>query len=287
MRELALFAGVGGGILGGKLLGWQTVCAVEINAYCARRLMQRQNEGHLPPFPIWGIEVIENQDSRWSCPCWGAPRYHPSIDETRRMMTMPSPEITATVSGSFRRHMEAVAEAVRELQHHGVRVLSPEDPRIVDREGDFLYVASDRVRSIRLVQDRHLSSIRSSSFLWLVCPDGYVGPSAAMELGCASAAEVPIYASRAPDDLTMRRYVRTVSGIAEAVRIAEAERRSRPQPNLLIDPLATLEDAHRKLDELRRLYEKIAARQSSVTDLYDLSDDISRSFHLTQPVIDE
>jgi DNA (cytosine-5)-methyltransferase 1 len=53
MRELALFAGAGGGILGGKLLGWHTVCAVELSAYRARRLMQRQNEGHLPPFPIW------------------------------------------------------------------------------------------------------------------------------------------------------------------------------------------------------------------------------------------
>lgn len=28
MYELALFAGAGGGILGGKLLGWRTVCAV-------------------------------------------------------------------------------------------------------------------------------------------------------------------------------------------------------------------------------------------------------------------
>lgn len=53
LNELALFAGAGGGILGGKLLGWRTVCAVEVNAFCARRLMQRQNEGHLPPFPIW------------------------------------------------------------------------------------------------------------------------------------------------------------------------------------------------------------------------------------------
>lgn len=53
MNELALFAGAGGGILGGKLLGWKTVCAVEFNSFCCRRLMQRQNEGHLPPFPIW------------------------------------------------------------------------------------------------------------------------------------------------------------------------------------------------------------------------------------------
>lgn len=53
MNELALFAGAGGGILAGKLLGWRTIVAVELNAFCARRLMQRQNEGHLPPFPIW------------------------------------------------------------------------------------------------------------------------------------------------------------------------------------------------------------------------------------------
>lgn len=53
MNELALFAGAGGGILAGKLLGWRTICAVELNAFCARRLMQRQNEGHVPPFPIW------------------------------------------------------------------------------------------------------------------------------------------------------------------------------------------------------------------------------------------
>lgn len=53
LRELALFAGVGGGILGGKLLGWRTVCAVEIQPYPASVLAARQNEGILENFPIW------------------------------------------------------------------------------------------------------------------------------------------------------------------------------------------------------------------------------------------
>lgn len=53
MRELALFAGAGGGILGGHLLGWRTVCAVERDAYAASVLAQRQNDGCLKPFPIW------------------------------------------------------------------------------------------------------------------------------------------------------------------------------------------------------------------------------------------
>ena len=53
MNELALFAGAGGGILGGRLLGWRTVCAVENNRYAASILVARQNDGCLPPFPIW------------------------------------------------------------------------------------------------------------------------------------------------------------------------------------------------------------------------------------------
>lgn len=53
MHELALFAGAGGGILGGKLLGWRTVCAVERDEYAASVLVARQNDGILEPFPIW------------------------------------------------------------------------------------------------------------------------------------------------------------------------------------------------------------------------------------------
>jgi len=53
LRELALFAGAGGGILGGHLLGWRTVCAVEWEPYPASVLAARQNDGLLPAFPIW------------------------------------------------------------------------------------------------------------------------------------------------------------------------------------------------------------------------------------------
>ena len=53
LRELALFAGAGGGILGGKLRGWRTVCAVEIEPYPASVLCARQNDGILETFPIW------------------------------------------------------------------------------------------------------------------------------------------------------------------------------------------------------------------------------------------
>jgi len=53
VNELALFAGAGGGILGGLLLGWRTVCAVEIDPYARSVLLARQNDRTLAPFPIW------------------------------------------------------------------------------------------------------------------------------------------------------------------------------------------------------------------------------------------
>jgi DNA (cytosine-5)-methyltransferase 1 len=62
LRELALFAGAGGGILGGHLLGWRTVCAVEWDAYAASVLVARQNDGCLPPFPIW--DDVQTFDGR-------------------------------------------------------------------------------------------------------------------------------------------------------------------------------------------------------------------------------
>jgi DNA (cytosine-5)-methyltransferase 1 len=62
LREMALFAGAGGGILGGKLLGWECVCAVEWEPYPAAVLAARQNEGFLPPFPIW--DDVQTFDGR-------------------------------------------------------------------------------------------------------------------------------------------------------------------------------------------------------------------------------
>jgi hypothetical protein len=160
--------------------------------------------------------------------------------------------LTATVSGSFHRHMEAITRAVHELAALSVRVLSPADPRVVAAQGEFLFVASDRVRSVRLVQDRHLESIRVADFLWLVCPDGYVGQSAAMEIGYAAGAEVPIFGSRAPYDLTLRQYVTIVPSLDDAVRRAKSVPPRRRSEGILIDPHATIEAAHQTLEKIGR-----------------------------------
>jgi hypothetical protein len=158
--------------------------------------------------------------------------------------------LTATVSGSFHRHMEAITAAVHELAALSILVLSPADPRIVAQQGEFLFVASDRVRSVRLVQDRHLESIRAANFLWLVCPDGYVGQSASMEVGYAAAVGVPILAAQAPSDLTLRQYVKILPTLAAAVNMVAASPQQKRPEGVLIDPRASVEQAHHILDRI-------------------------------------
>lgn len=159
----------------------------------------------------------------------------------------------ATVSGSFRRAMGAVQEAVYRLTDVGARVLSPADPRVVDQFGDFLFVASDRVRTIKLVQSRHLAAIAMSDFVWLVAPDGYVGLSGAMEMGYAAFSGTPVFCSEVPIDLTLRQYVtiaRTPEDAVTAIRADHAQRRAHAAGDVLLDPVGAVDAAH---DDLERI----------------------------------
>lgn len=107
LRELALFAGAGGGILGGKLLGWRTVCAVEIEPYCREVLMRRQNEGHLDPFPIW--------------------------DDVRTFDGRPWNGLVDVVSGGF--PCQPYSVAGEHLGEHDARNLWPDTCRIIREAG--------------------------------------------------------------------------------------------------------------------------------------------------------
>jgi hypothetical protein len=162
---------------------------------------------------------------------------------------------TATVSGSFHRFMPEIESAVQELGAAGVHVLSPAYPKVVDHIGEFLFVASDRFRSIRLVQDRHLDCIEASDFLWLVCPGGYVGQSASMEIGFAVARDVPVLGTDLPSDLTLRQYVRKVGSLREAIRLSNSQERQKPEA-FLIDPYASIDTAQRVLERIRQTLRK-------------------------------
>jgi DNA (cytosine-5)-methyltransferase 1 len=54
MKELSLFSGAGGGLLGTKLLGWEHCGYVEFDDYCQRVIAQRIDDGILDDAPIFG-----------------------------------------------------------------------------------------------------------------------------------------------------------------------------------------------------------------------------------------
>ena len=54
MKELSLFSGAGGGLLGTRQLGWETIGYVEYEKYCQRVLKQRIADGLLDAAPIFG-----------------------------------------------------------------------------------------------------------------------------------------------------------------------------------------------------------------------------------------
>jgi hypothetical protein len=54
IREFHLFAGIGGGIYGGELLRHTCCAGVEIDKYCQSVLYQRQKDGWMNEFPIYG-----------------------------------------------------------------------------------------------------------------------------------------------------------------------------------------------------------------------------------------
>jgi len=54
LRELSLFSGAGGGVLGGKLLGFNCIGYVEYEKYCQQNIRQRITDSLLDAAPIFG-----------------------------------------------------------------------------------------------------------------------------------------------------------------------------------------------------------------------------------------
>ena len=165
----------------------------------------------------------------------------------------PLPLVNVTVCGSFNRHLTQIQHAVEALGSAGAVVLSPLDPQPRERRGPFLFLAGDSRRSVKGTESRHLDAIASSVFVWLECPDGYVGASAAFELGYAAACRVPVFAARAPEDLTMRQYVQPPQDLAQTVAQFAAGCQAPTKPAgiaLLLDPGHALSAAHAELEHI-------------------------------------
>jgi NTP pyrophosphatase (non-canonical NTP hydrolase) len=133
----------------------------------------------------------------------------------------PSVPLNVVLSGSYRRDREGLGEAYTELLERGCRVLSPLGVDFVAEKAGFLFGAAELDQSPETIEARHLARIEEANFVWLHCPDGYVGLSAALEVGFAHAVGVPIYSASSPGDVALAGFTSLVRSIAEAVAASQ------------------------------------------------------------------
>jgi NTP pyrophosphatase (non-canonical NTP hydrolase) len=143
----------------------------------------------------------------------------------------PQPICEVVLSGTYRKDVETLKRTYEEFRDLGCTILSPTNVSIVHEEDGFVYMKGEESETPEKIEGRHLRAIQKASFVWLHAPDGYVGPTAALEVGFANAAGVPVYARQAPLDKVFQSFVR-IAGSPAAVVETWPQRFAPPAPAL-------------------------------------------------------
>lgn len=150
--------------------------------------------------------------------------------------------LATVLCGTFHRSPDQLVQTFDALSA-SFRVLSPTSVSWVDPSDAFVRLAGQAHQPVGQIEHAHLDAIRSADFVWLFCPDGYVGTSAAMEIGYAHASGVPILTDNVPNDFVVASMVTVVEGGVESAADAVA-----PIPG---HPLGALQRYYQRIAERR------------------------------------
>lgn len=101
-----------------------------------------------------------------------------------------------------------------ECRKLGIRVLIPKYAQRKFSKNRFVYLKGERGTPKQL-QDKNFKAIGKSSFVLVVDPDGYIGPSTSMEVGFSIAAGIPIFCTEEPEDYVFRFYTQYGKSLQE------------------------------------------------------------------------
>jgi NTP pyrophosphatase (non-canonical NTP hydrolase) len=194
----------------------------------AGRLRQRisGNVIYLPGFePDFGSNTLEEQDAQRLQERSSVTRLHPvgGIDE-----------LDIVLCGTFRKDIEGLRRSFEQLKDLGFNVLSPSNLDIVKETNGFVYMRGEETQAADRLELRHLDAIERARLVWLHAPEGYVGPTAALELGFARASGIPVFATSAPLDEAFRSFVTIVNSPEEVFVHVTSKRLPPPPPRLKV-----------------------------------------------------
>lgn len=127
--------------------------------------------------------------------------------------------IRCALSGSYRRDFRTLERDYRELVANGCQILSPHRLDIVNPEEAFVKDGAEVDLSAYEIERHHLLALRQADFLWLHCPNGYIGVSGAMEVGYALALGIPIFAKVQPNEVVFERQITIVPSVFMAIEM--------------------------------------------------------------------
>jgi nucleoside 2-deoxyribosyltransferase len=121
------------------------------------------------------------------------------------------------LSGSFRRDTQGLVRDYQELAMAGCQILSPHRLAFIDPAAAFVKDEAEAELSPSEIEQHHLLALKQSDFVWLHCPEGYLGPSAAFEIGYARSLGKPVYAKAAPTEPGLADFVTVVPSVFMAL----------------------------------------------------------------------
>jgi NTP pyrophosphatase (non-canonical NTP hydrolase) len=148
-----------------------------------------------------------------------------------KLGTAPKPPDTEVViSGTYRKDNEGLRRAYQELLDLGCHILSPTSVRIASEADGFVFMDGEQRELPESIEIRHLTAIQEAQFVWLHAPDGYVGLSAALEVGFAHAIGIPVYSTATIMDPILATFVGRVESVGRIVADVRQSRRVIPNP---------------------------------------------------------
>lgn len=119
------------------------------------------------------------------------------------MIQKHSPKFRCVLHGSFRKHFEEIKRTHQLFSQAGIEVLAPAFSEIKYFEDGFAVLESDKEKDQRMVELlylHHLKRLGDNGFSYFVNPGGYIGKSAAYELGIAHVSNIPCFFKERLDD---------------------------------------------------------------------------------------
>jgi NTP pyrophosphatase (non-canonical NTP hydrolase) len=212
------------GILSAHVEKYVRICESELRGARALHMMARHRSTmpkrrnpedqkllFFPDSPLLIQEVQEGADSPWP-----ARSQFVSLPP-QQSVPAPTANCELVISGTYRKDFDTLRHTYEEFRDLGCDILSPSSVTITSEEDGFVYMKGEETETPIAIEERHLQAIQRASFVWLHVPNGYVGPTSALEVGFANAAGVPVFAREAPKEKVFQPFVRVVTAPSEVI----------------------------------------------------------------------